>query len=84
MENDGEKNSRCRKIRIRNFRNFGREGVDMTLNRSIDCDRLGGVVFVVGPNNCGKTNVLDAICKLPDPTFGPDDIPDYPLDVYPG
>lgn len=84
MENDGEKNSRCRKIRIRNFRNFGREGVDMTLNRSIDCDRLGGVVFVVGPNNCGKTNVLDAICKLPDPTFGPDDIPDYPLDGDPG
>ncbi len=75
-----EKNSHCRKVRIRNFRNFGTTDSEMTINLSIDKDRLGGVVFVVGPNNCGKSNILDAICHIGDPVFKESDRPMFPLE----
>ncbi len=80
MESVEERNSHCRKIRVRNFRNFGITDTEMTLNRSIDKGRLGGVIFIVGPNNCGKTNILDAICHLGDPVFQDSDYPSFPLE----
>ncbi len=80
MDSAEERNSHCRKIRIRNFRNFGTVDTEMTLNRSIDKDRLGGVIFVVGPNNCGKSNILDAICHIGNPVFEDGDYPSFPLE----
>ena len=54
-----------RKIRIRNFRNIGVEdGQELLLNTSLAKGEMGSLVIVVGPNNCGKSNCLDALTTL--------------------
>ena len=55
-------NNCCRKIRISKFKNLGiNKPVEMTLNRTLDKDRMGGVVWLVGKNGAGKSNILKAI-----------------------
>lgn len=52
-----------RKIFITNFRNIGinNEHQELLLNTNIEKNGLGGLVILIGPNNSGKTNILDAL-----------------------
>ena len=71
------KNDYCRKVRISNYRNIGvGKPAYMTINRSLDSNRLGGLSIIVGPNNSGKSNVLDAVEAL-DKGISADDNPDF-------
>ena len=40
-------------------------------------DELGGLVIILGGNNCGKTSVLDAVAKFPKQEFDEDDRTDF-------
>lgn len=51
-----------RKLRIKNYRNVGvEEEQELLLNTSYVKGEMGNLVIVVGPNNSGKTNCLDAL-----------------------
>lgn len=60
-----------RSLFIGNFRNLGPfySGTDendmarLILNRSLNKDEVGGIVTLIGANNCGKSNVLKALEK---------------------
>ena len=77
-----------RTLVIKNFRNLapfcaGNEDDSndlkefLTLNRSLFSDEVGGLVILVSANNCGKSNVLDAIEKYDSQTFSIDDYTDF-------
>lgn len=54
-----------RVIKIKNYRNVGVENKEeLLLNTSIEKGELGSLVVVVGPNNSGKTNCLQALLAL--------------------
>lgn len=61
-----------RSLVISDFRNLGvsslkRNESDRTvlkINRCLDRDRFGGLVILLGSNNSGKTNILDAMTKF--------------------
>ena len=54
-----------RELRIKNYRNIGiSEEQSLLLNTSIENGELGSLVFLVGPNNSGKSNCLDALLSL--------------------
>jgi len=56
------KNQEYRKFVIKNFRNLGvEEEAVLELNRSLKKEYIGDVIYLVGPNNSGKSNVVDAI-----------------------
>ena len=87
-----DKNKTYRKMMIHDFRNLGisygkkSDPAELTLNRSLKKDELGDIVFLVGPNNSGKSNVLDAITAcLRDGIDKERDAPDFILtdDVVP-
>jgi hypothetical protein len=51
-----------RKLRIKNYRNVASKGVqELLLNTSLEKGEMGSLVIVVGPNNSGKSNCLDAL-----------------------
>ena len=57
-------NDYCRRLEITGFRNIGARGMTfLTVNRSLSRDKLGGLVVLIGQNNSGKSNVLDAVKK---------------------
>ncbi len=76
---------RTRSLVISDFRNLGvsalRKDKDertiLKINRGLEKDELGGLVIVLGGNNCGKTNVLDAVAKYPRQEFDEDDRTDF-------
>ena len=54
---------RC--LYLRKFRNIGlNEDERIILNNSLEKGKMGNLVIVVGPNNSGKSNVLDALTDL--------------------
>lgn len=54
-----------RKIKISQFRNIGiDEPQSILLNSNYSKGRSGNLIVVIGGNNSGKSNVLDAILKL--------------------
>ena len=68
---DTDKGNNARSLVISDFRNLGvsalrknrNDRTFLKINRSLRKDELGGLVIILGGNNCGKTNVLDAITK---------------------
>ena len=72
------KNSSERYVEIRNFRNVGiTEPAKLVLNRSSEEGRMGDLVFLIGPNNSGKSNVIDAVESLAStPRFKKSDWPE--------
>lgn len=53
-----------RYFRYTNYRNLGLEGNTdnkIIINNSLDKGKLGNLVILIGPNNSGKSNVLDGI-----------------------
>ena len=55
-----------RYFRLTNYRNIGLSGNTenkIIINNSLERGKLGGVIELIGANNSGKSNVLDAICE---------------------
>lgn len=81
------KNDSYRRLEISNFRNVGLfdESAILTLNRSLQKEVLGGLVFLIGPNNSGKSNVLDALSCMNGRKLTDDDLCDlyYDYDLKP-
>lgn len=49
-------------LKLHKYRNFGMDKEDvLVLNRDLSKDRIGDLVILIGPNNSGKSNVLDAL-----------------------
>lgn len=85
-----EKSIDNRTLVISNFRNLGpfcggrgKEYNDdkefLKINRSLDRDALGGLVILVGVNNSGKSNVLDALDRYQSKRFTDSDYTDFSL-----
>lgn len=54
-----------RYLKIKNYRNVGiSKEQELLLNTSTELGKLGGMVILVGPNNSGKSNCLDALYTL--------------------
>ncbi len=63
-----------RALYITNYRNIGfGESARIVLNHSLERGKMGDLVVVIGANNSGKSNVLDAICAFGDNKFSPID-----------
>ena len=61
----GKTNNYGRKLHISRFKNLGvSKPIEITLNRTLDKDKMGGVVWLVGPNGAGKSNILKSIYFL--------------------
>ena len=68
---DTDKSNNYRSLVISDFRNLGVSALrknrgdrtSLKINRSLRKDELGGVVIILGGNNSGKSNVLDALAK---------------------
>ncbi|GAA5414506.1 AAA family ATPase [Ureaplasma ceti] len=57
------------KFEVKNFRNIAIEPDDkpasLILDRNLEFAQTSGdLVILIGPNNCGKSNLLDALCIL--------------------
>ena len=68
-----------RYLSISNYRNVGiAEEQKILLNTSMKKGELGDLVIVVGPNNSGKSNCLDALlCLNKENKLSKNDIPDF-------
>ncbi len=79
----------CRRFMIKNFRNIapfrteskGDEGAEcLVLNKSLEKDKVGGIVTLIGDNNCGKSNVLDALFAYGEGSYCESDVTDFLFD----
>ncbi|MBO4551822.1 MAG: hypothetical protein J5673_01325 [Candidatus Methanomethylophilaceae archaeon] len=86
MATDNRNKEETRSLVISDFRNLGvsalKKNKDDTktflkINRSLKKDELGGLVVILGSNNSGKSNVLEAMAKYPQQVFTEDDETDF-------
>ncbi len=77
-----------RTLVIKNFRNFApfcagtKDDADdlkefLELNRGLSRDEIGGLVTLISGNNCGKSNLLDALERYNTQAFRKDDYTDF-------
>lgn len=76
---------------LKNFRNFApfcagtEDDPDdlkefLELNRGLTLEELGGLVILISANNCGKSNLLDALEKYQSKTISKEDYTDFTFD----
>lgn len=64
-----------RALYITNYRNIGfGKSERIVLNHSLEKGKMGDLVVVIGANNSGKSNVLDALCSFSHKIFHDKDI----------
>ncbi len=64
-----------RALYLTNYRNIGfGESERIVLNRSLELGKMGDLVVVIGANNSGKSNVLNAIYSFGKQAFNDNDI----------
>lgn len=64
-----------RVLKIDKFRNIGLdETQQLVLNQSMEKGKMGNLVVLIGANNSGKSNVLDALLKITNGNFEERDI----------
>ncbi len=52
-------------LKLSKYRNFGMDKDDvLCLNQDLSKDKIGDLVILIGPNNSGKSNVLDALNSM--------------------
>lgn len=62
-------------IKLSKFRNIGlKEEERFVLNTSLEKNKIGDLVILIGPNNSGKSNVLDALGEFSSGKFSDRDI----------
>lgn len=70
-----------RELKIKNFRNIGvkKDDVSLLLNHSSKLGEIGDLVYLIGPNNSGKSNLLDCVSYLgnEEKKIATKDKPDY-------
>ncbi|MCQ2084520.1 MAG: hypothetical protein MJZ21_00050 [archaeon] len=80
-----EHTNESRSLVISDFRNLGVSDTEnnvkgqavLKLNRSLEKNRLGGIVTILGGNNSGKSNVLSALTKVRKGEFDDNDRTDF-------
>jgi Asp-tRNA(Asn)/Glu-tRNA(Gln) amidotransferase C subunit len=85
MVKNSPKSNEVRTLNISNFRNLGVHASNkksdartyLKVNRGLEFDDLGGLVLLLGLNNSGKSNIIDAIEKFKNNKFDENDIPDF-------
>lgn len=66
-----------RALYINNFRNIGcSEETRIVLNNSLKKGEMGNLVILIGANNSGKSNVLDAISAFGKKSISKNDVTD--------
>ena len=73
-----------RALRIESFRNIGFKDEKpwrerLVLNNSLEKGKLGDLLIVIGANNSGKSNVLDALDIFGNREISERDVTDLPL-----
>lgn len=64
-----------RSLEFINYRNLGLDKPQrLVLNYSLELGKLGGLITVIGPNNAGKSNVLDGLINFKNGSFEKRDI----------
>lgn len=54
-----------RDLKLSKFRNIGLKNEEtLCLNSFLDKNNIGGLVILIGANNSGKSNILDALVEL--------------------
>ena len=87
MEPEEERYDETRALTISNFRNLGplidgrQHRTRLIINRGLDRNSIGGLVTLIGANNCGKSSVLAALEAWYKDQIGPDDYTDFVSDV---
>lgn len=87
MEPEDERYDETRALTISNFRNLGplidgrQHRTRLIINRGLDRRVIGGLVTLIGANNCGKSSVLAALEAWYKDQIGPDDYTDFVSDV---
>ena len=70
-----------RQLILSKFRNLGfDQDCHLVLNYSLEKGKMGDVVTIIGQNNAGKSNILDALCKFPNGKIETRDVTDLSFD----
>ena len=74
-------NNMERSLRFENFRNIGLDREQsLMLNKTVEKGKMGDLVILIGPNNSGKSNILDGLMSLNNKRLSQRDVTDLSYD----